>query len=230
MIYFAVLCSSTELLQNRFTILPLFIGLYVNSCDILDYAQHTKRELKLIDALNLYVHSIFYINLFQYSYLKLAYVCFMCSVKPSFCLFLCLHNTYCGLSHYMYESVLIVCVCIRPISDSPTVFSLTCRQILLSSEKSESDLIYPGAYFYYVIAHSSKMERCNKACSLLCLLQFSTKYPLVLCNIRLCGIAANRWRIVSHGSPKCFFSGTGHWTWDDSRESVGSLSYPQSAD
>jgi len=31
---------------------------------------------------------------------------------------------------------------------------------------------------------------------LLCSLQFSTKYPLTLCNIRLCGIAVNHWRMT----------------------------------
>jgi len=31
------------------------------------------------------------------------------------------------------------------------------------------------------------------------LLQFSTKYPIILCNIRLCGIAVNRWRMAIQG-------------------------------
>jgi len=32
-----------------------------------------------------------------------------------------------------------------------------------------------------------------------------TNYPIILCNIRLRGIAVNRWRSVSNGNPENFF-------------------------
>ena len=53
---------------------------------------------------------------------------------------------------------------------------------------------------------------------LLCLLQFSTKYPLILCNIRLCGIAVNHWRMAIENT--VFFSGTGHGMWGITVERV----------
>jgi len=57
-------------------------------------------------------------------------------------------------------------------------------------------------------------------------LQLSTKYRLILCDIRLCGTALFADASYNSGDLD-FFSGTGHWTSSVSGESVGSLSYPQ---
>jgi len=114
----------------------------------------------------------------------------------------------------------------RPVSDSPTIFSLTCSQIslaLLAEREKWVLTLYPGssspsplkkdpAYRMQapscVIAHANRTQRCNKAVYLLlCLLQFSTKQniPLFL-QYQTSGIAVNRWRIVSDGNPlNCFF-------------------------
>ena len=89
----------------------------------------------------------------------------------------------------------------RPISNSPTVFSLARRQLSLT-EKSKSDLLCPGAsipqtpgcrftpplvwscvfgptYFDYFLlnfmAHACSTRSCNKACLLVCSLQLNRR-------------------------------------------------------
>ena len=72
-------------------------------------------------------------------------------------------------------------------------------------------VVYRTYIHYFLlnfIAHANSTRKCNKACLLLYLLQFSTKYPLILCRIRLYGIAVNRWRMAITKIVDFFMCGT----------------------